>query len=232
MDKYLLAIQSEEKILNTLTSKRKELVSTNTQKEKTILKCDEEYKKLSHQNELNLLRKEYLTHKKEYIKSFFNSALKFGLKSGLCFVMITLLLVHISNVYGTNIETSFWEFLMSDGVVTVLFGWVEYYSKSRDFSTLVSGYDGNIDDDIENTNDLIKKNQMTKCKAMQDKEANAELIKEIDQAISEVKAKLLQYRAARNDIIDKLIANLDEHISGFEYEETDISPVAQKKIHL
>ena len=105
-----------------------------------------------------------------------------------------------------------------------------YYSVSRYFYTVIKGYRGDIDQDIELTNKDILELQSKKNEVETAVNSNNLLLNELEIASSEVRSKILTLRTNRNDLIESLINELDIHIRNFEYQETDIQKILEKKI--
>ena len=99
MDRYLCAIKSEERKLGILNDRKNALIDTNRKKQQVIDKCDADEKSLLGQQEDNLSRKDYLENKKSYLKEFFKSSLKFGLKSSLWFLVGIVLISLLGKAY-------------------------------------------------------------------------------------------------------------------------------------
>lgn len=230
MDKYLSAIESEEKKLGILQDKRNALIGTNNKKKQVIDKCDLDEKRLSLEQKDNLDRKDYLDNKKEYIKSFLLSSVKFGLKSSVWCLLSIALITFIDFKLGSTIDVQLLDVILGTGAITVLFGTVEYYSVSKYFRSILSGYKGNIDADIEDTYQKIYSVQKRRTKLKEEIKSNEQLLLEIEKAIKEIQVRIVEYRTSRNDLIEALIADLDIHIRDFEYQESDIHKVLEKQI--
>lgn len=230
MDKYLSAIESEEKKLGILQDKRNALIDTNNKKKQVIDKCNSDEKRLSLEQEDNLDRKDYLENRKEYIRSFLLSSVKFGLKSSVWCLLSIALIAFIDFKLGSTVDMQLLDVILGTSAISVLFGAVEYYSVSKYFRSILSGYNGNIDDDIEDTYQKILSVQKRRNKLKEEVNSNEQLLVEVESAIKEVQARILEYRTSRNDLIEALIEDLDVHIRDFEYQESDIQKVLEKQI--
>lgn len=230
MDKYLSAIESEDKKLGILQDKRNALIDTNNKKKQVIDKYNSDEKRLSLEQEDNLDRKDYLENRKEYIRSFLLSSVKFGLKSSVWCLLSIALIAFIDFKLGSTVDMQLLDVILGTSAISVLFGAVEYYSVSKYFRSILSGYNGNIDDDIEDTYQKILSVQKRRNKLKEEVNSNEQLLVEVESAIKEVQARILEYRTSRNDLIEALIEDLDVHIRDFEYQESDIQKVLEKQI--
>ena len=230
MDRYLCAIKSEERKLGILNERKNALIDTNRKKQQVIDKCDADEKSLLSQQDDNLSRKDYLENKKSYLKEFFKSSLKFGLKSSLWFLVGIVLISLLDYSLSSSIQPNVLDVLFGNSVIVALLGSVEFYNVSRDFRRLITGYNGNIDDDIEETYKQINLVRKRRCKVKEEMKDNSNLLSEVEIAIKEIQAKILEYRTDRNNLIESLVENLDVHIRDFEYQESDIHKVLEKVI--
>lgn len=230
MDKYLKAINTEEEKLSKLQKKMAELKNINKREKEKISYYQKEEKRLESEQELNLTRKDFLEHKKNYITSFFKDALKFGGKASLAFWSIIVFVTILDYNLGNILNLAFKDVLLGNIAISSILGYVEYYSVSRYFYTVIKGYRGDIDQDIELTNQDILELQSKKNEVETAVNSNNLLLNELEIASSEVRSKILTLRTNRNDLIESLIKELDIHIRNFEYQETDIQKILEKKI--
>lgn len=231
MDKYLKAIASEEEKLSILNNKKTKLITVNKNKKEVVDKYNYEEKKLNEEQNNNLLRKTFLEHKREYLKDYLVSAFKFGIKSSLIFLTTVGLLFLLDLKLGSNLEMDIASIIPGNSIITVMLGCVEYYNVSRSYRYLVNGYHGNIDEDIEEVKQKINSIKKDKAKVQTEIKENEEILRDLDLVINEIKSKILEYRKDRNNLIESLISELDNHIEGFEYQESDINKVLKKQIH-
>ena len=230
MDKYLKAINTEEEKLSKLKKKTAELKSTNEKEKERIAYYQNEEKKLESEQELNFDRKDFLENKKSYIISFLKEALKFGGKANLFFWSFIVLVTILDYNLGNTLNLVFQDVLLGGIATSSILGYVEYYSVSRYFNTVIRGYKGDIDQDIELTNQKLLEVQKKRTKTEAAVSSNNLLLNELELAMVEVRGKILTLRTNRNDLIESLISELDVHIRNFEYQETDIQKVLEKKI--
>lgn len=230
MDKYLKAINIEEEKLSKLKKKTAELKSTNEKEKERIAYYQNEEKKLESEQELNFDRKDFLENKKRYIISFLKEALKFGGKASLVFWSFIGLVAILDYNLGNILNLVFQDVLLGGIAISSILGYVEYYSVSRYFNEVIKGYKGDIDQDIELTNQRLLEVQNKRTKTEAAVSSNNLLLNELELAMVEVRGKILTLRTNRNDLIESLISELDVHIRNFEYQETDIQKVLEKKI--
>lgn len=230
MDKYLKAINIEEEKLSKLKKKTAELKSTNEKEKERIAYYQNEEKKLESEQELNFDRKDFLENKKSYIISFLKEALKFSGKASLVFLSFIVLVAILDYNLGNILNLIFQDVLLGGIAISSILGYVEYYSVSRYFNTVIKGYKGDIDQDIELTNQRLLEVQNKRTKTEAAVSSNNLLLNELELAMVEVREKILTLRTNRNDLIESLISELDVHIRNFEYQETDIQKVLEKKI--
>ena len=226
MDRYLSAIASEEKKLSLLTARKNGLICANNIKRQAVEKCDAEVKKLNSEQDENLLRKEFLDNKKNYKKQFFKSSVKFSLKSSF-FYLISILVI---SLLASSITPEIMDVIFGNITVAIMLGAVEYYNVSRCFRSVVNGYHGNVELDIETTSIKLRKVQDRRNVLKMEIGDNERLLAEVELAISEINSKILSYRTSRNSLIEALIEELDVHIDNFTYEESDIHKVLEKQI--
>lgn len=230
MDKYLEAIALEENKLASLREKSSIIRNANNNKKEKIESYKREEEKLKHEQELNLDRKDFIENKKEYIKKFLIESLKFGMKSSIWFIAVIIIVSLVDYKLGNTLNMAIGDVIFGNLMISSLFGFVEYYSVSRYFRDLLVGYKGNIDDDIKLTNSKILKKKKSRTKLEEDVNSNNLLLQELEQAIGEVNSNLADLRFKRKALIDSLIEELDSYIKDFEYQESDIHKVLEKKI--
>lgn len=230
MDKYLEAIALEENKLADLREKSSIIRSANNNKKEKIESYKREEEKLKHEQELNLDRKDFIENKKEYIKKFLIESLKFGMKSSIWFIAVIIIVSLVDYKLGNTLNMAIGDVILGNLMISSLFGFVEYYSVSRYFRDLLVGYKGNIDDDIKLTNSKILKKKKSRTKLEEEVNSNNLLLQELEQAIGEVNSNLADLRFKRKALIDSLIEELDSYIKDFEYQESDIHKVLEKKI--
>lgn len=230
MDKYLEAIALEENKLASLREKSSIIRNVNNNKKEKIESYKREEEKLKHEQELNLDRKDFIENKKEYIKKFLIESLKFGMKSSIWFIAVIIIVSLVDYKLGNTLNMAIGDVILGNLMISSLFGAVEYYSVSRYFRDLLVGYKGNIDDDIKLTNSKILKKKKSRTKLEEEVNSNNLLLQELEQAIEEVNSNLADLRFKRKALIDSLIEELDSYIKDFEYQESDIHKVLEKKI--
>ena len=230
MDKYLEAIALEENKLASLREKSSIIRNANNNKKEKIESYKREEEKLKHEQELNLDRKDFIENKKEYIKKFLIESLKFGMKSSIWFIAVIIIVSLVDYKLGNTLNMAIGDVILGNLMISSLFGAVEYYSVSRYFRDLLVGYKGNIDDDIKLTNSKILKKKKSRTKLEEEVNSNNLLLQELEQAIGEVNSNLSDLRFKRKALIDSLIEELDSYIKDFEYQESDIHKVLEKKI--
>lgn len=230
MDKYLEAIALEENKLASLREKSTVIRNANNNKKEKIESYKREEEKLEHEQELNLDRKDFIENKKEYIKKFLIESLKFGMKSSIWFIVVIIIVSLVDYKLGNTLNMAIGDVILGNLMISSLFGSVEYYSVSRYFRDLLVGYKGNIDDDIKLTNSKILKKNKSRTKLEEEVNSNNLLLQELEQAIGEVNSNLADLRFKRKALIDSLIEELDSYIKDFEYQESDIHKVLEKKI--
>ena len=230
MDKYLEAIALEENKLASLREKSSIIRNANNNKKEKIESYKREEEKLEHEQELNLDRKDFIENKKEYIKKFLIESLKFGMKSSIWFIAVIIIVSLVDYKLGNTLNMAIGDVILGNLMISSLFGSVEYYSVSRYFRDLLVGYKGNIDDDIKLTNSKILKKKKSRTKLEEEVNSNNLLLQELEQAIGEVNSNLSDLRFKRKALIDSLIEELDSYIKDFEYQESDIHKVLEKKI--
>lgn len=230
MDKYLEAIALEENKLASLREKSSTIRNANNNKKEKIESYKREEEKLKHEQELNLDRKDFIENKKEYIKKFLIESLKFGMKSSIWFIAVIIIVSLVDYKLGNTLNMAIGDVILGNLMISSLFGAVEYYSVSRYFRDLLVGYKGNIDDDIKLTNSKILNKKKSRTKLEEDVNSNNLLLQELEQAIGEVNSNLADLRFKRKALIDSLIEELDSYIKDFEYQESDIHKVLEKKI--
>lgn len=230
MDKYLKAIKCEEGKLEMLKAKLELLSSVTDAKKVKIGDYSREENKLKEEQEFNEERKDFLENKKTYLTSFFIAALKFGGKSSLFFWGVIVLITILDYNLGNTLNLVLSDVLLGNVAISAILGYVEFYSVSQYFYSVLRGYKGNIDNDIELTNQRLDKAQQAKEKLLEEVRQNDLLFQELEQAIKAVSDKILELRSCRNGVIEALIAELDIHIKDFQYQESDIEKVLEKKI--
>ena len=230
MDKYLEAIALEENKLASLREKSSIIRNANNNKKEKIESYKREEEKLKYEQELNLDRKDFIENKKEYIKKFLIESLKFGMKSSIWFIAVIIIVSLVDYKLGNTLNMAIGDVILGNLMISSLFGAVEYYSVSRYFRDLLVGYKGNIDDDIKLTNSKILKKNKSRTKLEEEVNSNNLLLQELEQAIGEVNSNLSDLRFKRKALIDSLIEELDSYIKDFEYQESDIHKVLEKKI--
>lgn len=230
MDKYLEAIALEENKLASLREKSTVIRNANNNKKAKIESYKREEEKLKHEQELNLDRKDFIENKKEYIKKFLIESLKFSMKSSIWFIAVIIIVSLVDYKLGNTLNMAIGDVILGNLMISSLFGSVEYYSVSRYFRELLVGYKGNIDDDIKLTNRKILKKKKSRTKLEEEVNSNNLLLQELEQAIGEVNSNLADLRFKRKVLIDSLIEELDSYIKDFEYQESDIHKVLEKKI--
>ena len=230
MDKYLEAIALEENKLASLREKSSIIRNANNNKKEKIESYKREEEKLKYEQELNLDRKDFIENKKEYIKKFLIESLKFGMKSSIWFIAVIIIVSLVDYKLGNTLNMAIGDVILGNLMISSLFGSVEYYSVSRYFRDLLVGYKGNIDDDIKLTNSKILKKKKSRTKLEEEVNSNNLLLQELEQAIGEVNSNLSDLRFKRKALIDSLIEELDSYIKDFEYQESDIHKVLEKKI--
>lgn len=230
MDKYLEAIALEENKLASLREKSSIIRNANNNKKEKIESYKREEEKLKHEQELNLDRKDFIENKKEYIKKFLIESLKFGMKSSIWFIAVIIIVSLADYKLGNTLNMAIGDVILGNLMISSLFGSVEYYSVSRYFRDLLVGYKGNIDDDIKLTNSKILKKKKSRTKLEEEVNSNNLLLQELEQSIGEVNSNLSDLRFKRKALIDSLIEELDSYIKDFEYQESDIHKVLEKKI--
>lgn len=230
MDKYLEAIALEENKLASLREKSSIIRNANNNKKEKIESYKREEEKLEHEQELNLDRKDFIENKKEYIKKFLIESLKFGMKSSIWFIAVIIIVSLVDYKLGNTLNMAIGDVILGNLMISSLFGFVEYYSVSKYFRDLLVGYKGNIDDDIKLTNSKILKKKKSRTKLEEEVNSNNLLLQELEQAIGEVNSNLSDLRFKRKALIDSLIEELDSYIKDFEYQESDIHKVLEKKI--
>lgn len=230
MDKYLEAIALEENKLTSLREKSSIIRNANNNKKEKIESYKREEEKLKYEQELNLDRKDFIENKKEYIKKFLIESLKFGMKSSIWFIAVIIIVSLVDYKLGNTLDIAIGDVILGNLMISSLFGSVEYYSVSRYFRDLLVGYKGNIDNDIKLTNSKILKKKKSRTKLEEEVNSNNLLLQELEQAIGEVNSNLADLRFKRKALIESLISELDVHIRNFEYQETDIQKVLEKKI--
>lgn len=230
MDKYLEAIALEENKLASLREKSSIIRNANNNKKEKIESYKREEEKLKYEQELNLDRKDFIENKKEYIKKFLIESLKFGMKSSIWFIAVIIIVSLVDYKLGNTLNMAIGDVILGNLMISSLFGAVEYYSVSRYFRDLLVGYKGNIDDDIKLTNSKILKKKKSRTKLEEEVNSNNLLLQELEQAIGEVNSNLSDLRFKRKALIDSLIEELDSYIKDFEYQESDIHKVLEKKI--
>jgi DNA repair exonuclease SbcCD ATPase subunit len=230
MDKYLEAIALEENKLASLREKSSIIRNANNNKKAKIESYKSEEEKLKHEQELNLDRKDFIENKKEYIKKFLIESLKFSMKSSIWFIAVIIIVSLVDYKLGNTLNMAIGDVILGNLMISSLFGSVEYYSVSRYFRDLLVGYKGNIDDDIKLTNSKILKKKKSRTKLEEEVNSNNLLLQELEQAIGELNSNLADLRFKRKALIDSLIEELDSYIKDFEYQESDIHKVLEKKI--
>lgn len=230
MDKYLEAIALEENKLASLREKSSIIRNANNNKKAKIESYKREEEKLKHEQELNLDRKDFIENKKEYIKKFLIESLKFSMKSSIWFIAVIIIVSLVDYKLGNTLNMAIGDVILGNLMISSLFGSVEYYSVSRYFRELLVGYKGNIDDDIKLTNSKILKKKKSRTKLEEEVNSNNLLLQELEQAIGELNSNLADLRFKRKALIDSLIEELDSYIKDFEYQESDIHKVLEKKI--
>ena len=156
--------------------------------------------------------------------------MKFGAKSSLSFWIIVIFVAILNYNLGNIFNLVFSDILLGNIAVSALLGYVEYYSVSRYFYDVIRGYKGDINQDIELTNQGILEVKRKRTNAEEMVSSNELLLQELDSVISEVKSKILVLHTNRNSLIESLINELDNYIEDFEYQESDIQKVLEKKI--
>ncbi len=228
MDKYLEAIEKEEEKVKLLEQKRIEIENSNQRNKQKINRHDKEEAIINQKLEKYRRIKYYLQNKKSCTREFIKRAIFFGIKCGIGFMSITLVLSFLST--GLHLLPLL-KLLSSFLTISSLLGLVEYKNVSREYRNLVSTYHGNIDVDLENLEKNKSELQKDREKNLRALESNQTLLEEIDKAIKELQESISSYRSSRNNLIESLIDNLDSYIIDFVPHEIDIHKVIEKKIH-
>lgn len=228
MDKYLKLIVQEEEKVRILENRKKEVLDANriySEKEKRL---DREEEKLFQQREKYQRIRYYLENSKSCRKNFLRKAIAFGIKcsaSFLSFIIVTSLLIE----KAASIPS--FECFLSFLVISTVLGMVEYKNVSREYRHLLKDYHGNIDEDLKTSEDELDNVKKEKIKTKDAISANEELLKEIEGVLQALKEEVFSYRSARNNLIEKLIGELDNYITEQSFPEIDIYKVTEKKIH-
>ncbi len=227
MDRYLEEIEKEEHKIQLLEEKRKEIEDTNTKRRKKDQQYEKEGQSLHYKRKKYQRIKYYLDNEKSFRRQFLRKAISFGLKCGLGFIGITLVLSSLC------IEPSTFpilKVLLSFPAISTMLGLVEYRNVSREFRKLLGNYSGNINHDLLEIEMNTTQLQNKKNKNQEAMQANQALLSEIDEAIIQLKENVNFYRRSRNDLIESLIENLNSYIGDFEPKEIDVHKVIEKKI--
>ena len=91
---------------------------------------------------------------KTYLKSFLIASLKFSGKSSLVFWGVIVLITILDYKLGNTFNLVLSDVLLGNVAISAIFGYVEFYSVSQYFYSVLRGYKGNIDNDIELTKKL------------------------------------------------------------------------------
>lgn len=227
MDKYLELIAQEEEKVGVLENRKAEILDANriySEKEKGLDKKEES---LSQQRGKYQKIKYYLENSKSCRKAFLKKAIAFGIKCSATFMsFIIAISLLIENVSSIPLLKCFVSFLG----VSVLLGIVEYRNVSREYNHLLGDYRGNIDEDLQANEGELDSVKKEKIKVKNAIYANEELLKEIEGVLQSLKEEVLLYRNARNNLIEKLIGELDNYIVEQNFPEIDIHKVIEKKI--
>lgn len=227
MDKYLKLIVQEEEKVRILENRKKEVLDANriySEKEK---KLDREEEKLSQQREKYQRIRYYLENSKSCRKNFLRKAVAFGIKcsaSFLFFIIATSLLIEKAG------SVPFLKCFLGFLVISTVLGMVEYKNVSREYRHLLADYHGDIEEDLKTSKVKLDSVKKEKIKTRDAISANEELLKEIEGVLQALKEEVFSYRSARNNLIEKLISELDNYITEQSFPEIDIHKVTEKKI--
>ena len=232
MDKYLEAIEKEtekEKLLNT---KKCEIIESNKRREN----LDKDYQKREDRVKKSLekekKRKHYLQNKEFYLKEYFKKSIAFGIKVSISFVALLLGIKGFESfLYLDTFSLSISQLLSSFFSIGGMMFLVEFQYVAKEFLSLTYRYHGNVDSSIDilmkEIESIEKKRKMNQERLLE----NQVLLKEIGETLLEIQEKIAEYQNNRNQLIGNLTENLDRYIHGFQYQETDIHKVIEKKIH-
>lgn len=229
MDKYLDAIKKDEVIKTDLTVKKEKLERRREQIKEN--KIDLEYRNMNNKNQLEeAFRLRYYHQNKDSCKTmFFKKALKFGLKciagSIIMSIIFIIAVLNMDPSYILDIKS----FIQGNLAIGALMVIVEYLNVGRDFNSLITKRNAKSNETfIENIEMEIIENQAL-INELELKLGNLDIdIKEIEEALGELGVRILGYRTNRNNLIDSLINELDNHIVSFEYQEFDNNKVKKR----
>lgn len=194
-------------------------------------KTDLEYRNIDNKIQLEeaLRLRYYHQDKDSYKKMFLKKALKFGLKcitgSTVMSIIFIIAVLNMDPSYILDIKS----FIQGNLAIGTLMVIVEYLNVGRDFNSLITKRNAKSNETfIENIETKIIENQAL-INELELKLDNLDInIKEIEEALEELGARILGYRISRNNLIDSLINGLDNHIVGFEYQEFDNNKVKKR----
>lgn len=228
MDKYLKLIIQEESKIEVLKQRKKEILNANKNYSEKRKILDREEENLHQQKERYQKIKYYLENSKSCRRGFLKKAVIFGIKCSASFVAF----VFVFSLLMKNIESFsiFHELLHFLGIGTIL-GIVEYKNVSRECNQLLKDYCGNIEEDLKRNEEDYSDTQKEKEKIRVAMQGNSILLQELETVLKSLVEEVSFYRTTRNNLIEKVLSELDEHIKELDFPEIDIQKLIEKKIH-
>ncbi len=232
MDRYLEAIEKEKEKEDVLNSKKREIIDSNNRRERLDKDYQRRKERIGSSLNREKKRKYYLQNRKSYLKDYLKKAFFFGMKVSASFLFILLGIKGFESffqldTFSLSVSQLLGSFFVIDGMMSI----VEFRHVAKEFLSLTFRYKGNVDLSIDNLSseleNLDNKRQNNQEKILE----NQELLQEVEFALTEIKEKIEGYQIDRNQLIGNLVNDLDRYINGFQYQETDIHKVIEKKIH-
>lgn len=232
MDMYLKAIEEETEKENALKVKKKKLADSNRSKKESNEYYSYREEQLVERIEDENQRKFYLENRQSCLKEYLKGSVRFGILTGIFFAAIVLGLSFFESIWNVDaITISIPALFGGTTAVGGILGLVEFQNLSRDFFRLLRKGDTDVDKTLESLQSELENVRSIQHQNQISMEENQILLGEIDIVLHEIHRKIETYQNERNTLISGIIQNLDNYIQPFDYQETDIHKVIEKKIH-
>lgn len=230
-DKYLKAIQSSQIKKEQLEDRRDTLKNENQKKIKEIQLVDQKLSLLEQEKANSKQRKFYLSNYHSLLKEYWKKAIKFGLASGVGFIVMILLIEAIGYLFlKSTIMISLSSFIEVFPVIAGMMGLVEFRYVSKDFFRKTAHYHDNIDDELNAIEESLEKEKEKKKFCEATILENEQLLAEIEEVLILLNDDILDYQQKRLQLIEQVVEELDQHITDFVPHELDIHKLLEKKI--
>jgi Branched-chain amino acid ABC-type transport system, permease components len=230
MDKYLEAIEQDSQIKSDLVDKKTKLEESKKSKGKEKKVLEEKNKDYNGAIEEAHVIDDYYKNTKEYKKKFRKRAIRFAIGCMIAYIIcggsLVLLMMNVDPLYGLNIKA----LIGGNFAIGSLMGAVEYMHVSRDFRELTKKRsEGENKSFILEADNMVDENKTLINELELEIEDLSIDIDDLETVIDELDNRIFDYRSRRNNLVESLVENLDNHIEGFEYEEFTPNKVKDKK---